>query len=92
MNTKHFTSPLKEELDRFLEYKRAAGCRYQAEEFILRCLDRFLAGYLVAKDPVITFDLVRAFVRQSRFTLAFERHANRQKLRLPKIGHNLRHH
>jgi integrase len=66
MITKHFTSPLKEELEGFLEYKRAAGCRYQTEEFTLRYLDRFLASHLAAKDPVITLDLVRAFVQQGQ--------------------------
>lgn len=66
MITKPFTSPLKDKLERFLEYKRVVGCRYQAEESILRCLDRFLAKHLVAKDPVITLDVVRAFVQQGK--------------------------
>lgn len=66
MITNHFTSPLKKELEGFLNYKRAAGCRYQPEEFTLRFLDRFLAKHLAAKDPVITLDLVRTFVHQGQ--------------------------
>jgi hypothetical protein len=64
MTTRPFTSPLKEELERFLQYKRAVGCRYRDEERALGCLDRFLAGYLAAKEPVITLDVVRAYVAQ----------------------------
>jgi integrase len=64
MTTRPFTSPLKQELERFLHYKRAAGCRYRDEERALGCLDRFLAGHLAAQDPVITLDVVRAFVAQ----------------------------
>jgi integrase/recombinase XerD len=63
MTTRPFTSPLKEELDRFLQYKRAAGCRYQSEEVALGSLDRFLVRHLAAKDPVITLDVVRAYVQ-----------------------------
>jgi integrase/recombinase XerD len=64
MTTRPFTSPLKDELARFLQYKRAMGCRYLAEEGILACLDRFLGAYLVGKEPVITLEVVRAFVGQ----------------------------
>ena len=74
MTTRSFTSPLNKELKRFLEYKRAAGCRYQAEEFTLRCLDRFLARQLAAKDPVITLDLVRAFVLQGKCSSTMRGH------------------
>ena len=66
MTTRTFTSRLKDELERFLQYKRAAGCRYQAEESALGCLDRFLARHLVARDPVITLDVVRAFVQDGQ--------------------------
>lgn len=62
--TRFFISPLKEELECFLRYKRAAGCRYRDEERVLGCFDRFLAGYLAAKEPVITLDVVRTFVSQ----------------------------
>jgi integrase/recombinase XerD len=59
-----FTSPLKDGLMRFLQYKRAAGCRYQDEERALGCLDRFLDRHLPAADPVITLDVVGAYVTQ----------------------------
>ena len=62
MNHKLFLSPLQEELARFLHYKRALGCRYREEERLLGDLDRFLAGHLSAADPIITLDVVRAYV------------------------------
>jgi integrase len=64
MTATTFTSPLKDGLARFLQYKRAAGCRYRDEERALACLDRFLDGHLGAADPVITLELVRAYVTQ----------------------------
>jgi len=66
MTTRCFTSPLKKELESFLQYKRAAGCRYKTEEFTLRCLDRFLAKHLAANSRVITLDMVRGFVQQGQ--------------------------
>ena len=66
MTTRRFTSPLRDKLDDFLRYKRAAGCLYRAEETALGCLDRFLARHLAAGDPVITLDLVRAFVQEGQ--------------------------
>ena len=57
-----FTSPLKDGLERFLQFKRAAGCRYREEALALGCLDRFLGRYLAGKDPVITLEVVRAYV------------------------------
>jgi integrase/recombinase XerD len=81
MTTRPFTSPLKKQLERFLQYKRAAGCRYRAEEQALGALDRFLARHLAAKELVITLDVVRAYVlegqcsnttRQHRLTLIRE--------------------
>ena len=47
-----FTSPLKDGLGRFLQFKRAAGCRYREEARALGGLDRFLGCYLAGKDPV----------------------------------------
>lgn len=57
-----FSSPLAGELTRFLHFKRAAGYRYREEARALRGLDRCLAGQLVPTAPVITLDLVRAYV------------------------------
>ena len=54
MKTAAFTSPLADGIERFLQYKRAAGCRYREEERALRCLDRFLDSHIEASDPVIT--------------------------------------
>lgn len=62
MNTPLFTSPLAEEIQRFLDYKRAVGCRYRSEEELLRHLDRFLVTHLAAEAPVITLEVVRAYV------------------------------
>jgi integrase/recombinase XerD len=74
MTTRSFTSPLQEALERFLQYKRAAGCRYQDEEFTLGCLDRFLARHLAAQDPVITLDMVRGFVQQGQCSNSTREH------------------
>lgn len=57
-----FISPLATAIDRFLEGKRAAGYRYHDEARALGVLDRFLAQKLPADDPVITMEIVRAFV------------------------------
>ncbi len=61
MTTITFTSPLACEIDRFLQYKRTAGCKYLREESELRHLDRFLRSY-PARNPFITLDVVRAYV------------------------------
>jgi integrase/recombinase XerD len=62
MNPTVFTSPLADGIDRFLQYKRAAGCRYREEERALRCLDRFLVSQLEPGNPIITLEVVRAYV------------------------------
>ena len=59
-----WSSPLAAALQRFLEGKRAAGYRYRAEAEGLGVLDRFLRETLSPTDPVITSDIVRAFVAQ----------------------------
>jgi integrase/recombinase XerD len=64
MTATPFKSPLKDALTRFLQYKRAAGCRYRDEERALGCLDRFLDVHLDAADPVITLAVVRAYFAQ----------------------------
>ena len=57
-----WSSPLAGAMLRFLESKRAAGYRYRAESLGLGVLDRFLRETLSPTDPVITSDIVRAFV------------------------------
>jgi integrase len=49
-------------LRRFLEFKRAAGHRYREEARALGVLDRFLATQLPADNPIISLDVVRAYV------------------------------
>jgi integrase/recombinase XerD len=65
MTTPTFTSPLKDGLERFLAFKRAAGCRYREEARALGGLDRFLSRHLAGKDPVITLEVVRAYVAEA---------------------------
>jgi len=60
--TTAFISPLGGHIDRFLQYKRAAGCRYREEGRELRCLDRFLESHLTTDHPFITLDVVRAYL------------------------------
>ena len=57
-----WSSPLAATLQRFLEGKRAARYRHPREAEMLNVLDRFLAETLSLTDPVITSDIVRAFV------------------------------
>jgi integrase len=57
-----FSSPIASTLQRFLEFKRVAGCRYRDEARALHVLDRFLATQLAADDPVISLDIIRAYV------------------------------
>lgn len=65
MTTPAFTSPLKDGLERFLAFKRAAGCRYREEARALGGLDRFLGRHLAGKAPVITLEVVRAYVAEA---------------------------
>lgn len=55
-------SPLASQIRRFLQFKRALGCRYREEERALRVLDRFLASRLSPKDPVITNEIIHTYV------------------------------
>lgn len=57
-----FTSPLAAPLDRFLDGKRALGYRYREESRALGVFDRFLTRTLPPDDPVITIEIVRAFI------------------------------
>lgn len=69
-----FSSPVASALRRFLEFKRAAGSRYRDEARALGVLDRFLATHLPADDPVISLEVIRAYVarrgRESESTRA----------------------
>jgi integrase/recombinase XerD len=68
---KPFTSPIASQIERFLQFKRALGCRYRDEERQLGVLDRFLASHLPTVDPVITDSIIRTYVKRSsnRLTL-----------------------
>jgi integrase len=55
-------SPLAADLTQFLQFQWAAGYRYREEAGALGQLDRFLAVHLPAEDPVITPDLIRAYL------------------------------
>jgi integrase/recombinase XerD len=57
-----FSSPIASALERFLAFKRAAGCRYENEAYALSRLDRFLVQHLAPVDPVISLEVVRAYV------------------------------
>lgn len=57
-----FSSSVASGLQRFLESKRAAGYRYDAEAEALVALDRFLATHVPSDDPVISFEVIRGFV------------------------------
>jgi len=63
--TKPFVSPLASQIDRFLQFKRAAGHRYHDEERELGVLDRFLASHLTGRDPVVTDEVIRAYLVQN---------------------------
>lgn len=62
MSTSTFTSPLANDIERYLQYKRSCGCRYRSEEQLLRHLDRFLVTHLTAARAILTLDVVRAYV------------------------------
>ena len=62
---KSLVSPLASQIERFLRFKRAVGCRYRDEERQLGVLDRFLASCLTPEDAVITEAIVRAYVTNS---------------------------
>ena len=58
-------SPIASALERFLAFKQAAGCRYQNEAYALSRLDRFLVQHLAPVDPIISLEVVRAYVARS---------------------------
>ncbi len=59
---KPFRSPLAASIRRFLDFKRALGCRYRSEEQGLRILDRYLSKHLSPRDPLITHEIVRGYI------------------------------
>jgi len=60
-----FSSPIASALERFLAFKRAAGCRYQNEAYGLSRLDRFLVQHLAPVDAVVSLEVIRAYVARS---------------------------
>ena len=74
MNKETFTSPLASHMQRFLEFKRAAGYGYLAREWEMKDFDKFLMSYL-GPNPVITDAVIRAYV-----TLTGKRVMNRLSL------------
>lgn len=64
--TKPFVSPLASQIERFLQFKRAAGYRYSDEGRELGVLDRFLASQLAPGDPVISDEVIRAYLVRKR--------------------------
>ena len=85
------SSPLASPLQRFLEFKRAAGCRYRDEARALVMLDRFLRTHLAADDPVISLEVIRAYVarrgQESETTRAHRLSLIRQVCRFLALEH-----
>lgn len=61
--TKWFNSFLAEEIEHYLTYKRALGCRFDDEESGLRLFDRFLVERRVLTLKQVTHGLVEEFLR-----------------------------
>jgi integrase len=57
-----FSSPLREQLYRFLEIKRAVGYKYIEEERCLFVLDKFLQSVIVNQPAVITYDIAKQYL------------------------------
>jgi len=70
---KPLVSPIASQIERFLQFKRAVGCRYRDEERQLEVLDRFLASRLPSDDPIITDSIIRAYVKRSSHRLTILR-------------------
>jgi len=60
-----FVSPLGSHIQRYLQFKRAAGNRYREEERELGVLDRFLASRLTASDPLIDEKIIQGYLSQN---------------------------
>ena len=59
-------SPLGEEIQRYVRYKRALGHRYLVEESALRMLDRFLCERRVDQRSGVNPALIEAFLASRR--------------------------
>lgn len=70
---KPLVSPIALQIERFLQFKRAVGCKYRDEERELGVLDRFLASRLPSEDPVITDSIMRSYVKRSSHRLTILR-------------------
>lgn len=62
MKACRFKSVLAEDIDSYLEYKRALGRKFQTEENALRLLDRYLDDERIASLTAVTPRLVEAFL------------------------------
>ena len=74
-----FQSPIASQIERFLQFKRAAGYRYFKEEEELIGLDRFLSSQLIKNESIITDKIIRAYLSHIRHTSETTR-ANRLSL------------
>ena len=70
---KPLVSPIASQIERFIQFKRALGCRFRDEERQLGVLDRFLAFRLPSEDPIITDSIIRAYVKRSSHRLTILR-------------------
>lgn len=57
-----FTSPLGKQLYRFLEIKRATGCKYKDEERSLLVMDQFLSSVLSEEPPFINREVAKKYL------------------------------
>lgn len=63
MNTPYsFRSLLAEDIQGYLDFKRATGHKFDTEEATLRLLDRFLSDYPVVDRAAVTPPLIEAFL------------------------------
>jgi len=60
--TNLFQSVLKEEIQKFLDYKRALGCRFDAEQRALHLLDRYLVKHGITTLKDIHPELIESFL------------------------------
>jgi len=65
-DSKAFRSLLAPQLDRFLQFKRAAGYCYDKVEQELLVFDRFLALHLPPDASIITNEIIRAYLAENR--------------------------
>jgi len=58
-----FISPLGRDIERFLSYKRALGCRYISEEVVLRIFDRYLVQRRIRTARSVTPGIIVGFLK-----------------------------